>query len=67
MVMQESIYSLLGKIGTQDVQDVQTAVDTALEDHKFIDGSKIAVFGGSHGGFLTAHLTGQHPGCRIWF
>jgi pimeloyl-ACP methyl ester carboxylesterase len=27
-----------------------------------IDGARVAVIGGSHGGFLTGNLVGQHPG-----
>jgi acylaminoacyl-peptidase len=27
----------------------------------FADGSRAAVVGGSHGGFLTGHLVAQHP------
>lgn len=42
----------------QDVNDVLTAVDHTI-DLGLCDPSKIAVVGGSHGGFLTSHLIGQ--------
>lgn len=42
----------------QDVTDVLTAVDHAVYKG-LADPSKIAVLGGSHGGFLTTHLIGQ--------
>lgn len=28
-----------------------------------VDEARVAVIGGSHGGFLTGNLVGQHPGC----
>uniref|UniRef100_A0A6V7QSZ4 Acylamino-acid-releasing enzyme n=1 Tax=Ananas comosus var. bracteatus TaxID=296719 RepID=A0A6V7QSZ4_ANACO len=57
---EEALQSLPGKIGSQDVQDVLTALDYAVEKG-LIDSSKVAVLGGSHGGFLTTHLVGQAP------
>ncbi|RXN03215.1 acylamino-acid-releasing enzyme [Labeo rohita] len=57
---QDNIYSLPGNIGTQDVKDVQFAVDSVLK-HSHFDQQKIAVIGGSHGGFLVCHLIGQYP------
>nr|XP_055023085.1 acylamino-acid-releasing enzyme-like isoform X1 [Misgurnus anguillicaudatus] len=57
---QDSIFSLPGNIGTQDVKDVQFAVDSVLKLGDF-DEQKIAVIGGSHGGFLACHLIGQYP------
>lgn len=42
----------------QDVGDVLTALDYAI-DKGLVDASKVAVLGGSHGGFLTSHLVGQ--------
>lgn len=57
---EEALQSLPGKAGSQDVADVLTAIDSAI-DMKLADPSKIAVLGGSHGGFLTTHLIGQAP------
>ncbi|KAJ4968380.1 hypothetical protein NE237_015081 [Protea cynaroides] len=57
---EEALQSLLGKIGSQDVNDVLTAIDHVI-DMGLADQSKITVLGGSHGGFLTTHLIGQEP------
>ncbi|XP_078436469.1 acylaminoacyl-peptidase-like protein isoform X2 [Wolffia australiana] len=57
---EEALQSLPGKIGLQDVGDVIKAIDHVIEK-KLADPSKIAVLGGSHGGFLTTHLIGQAP------
>lgn len=38
----------------------QLAVDSVLKQGDF-DEQKIAVMGGSHGGFLACHLIGQYP------
>lgn len=55
-----SIQSLPGKIGVNDVADcldsLQAAVDAGLADPE-----RVAIIGGSHGGFLTGHLVGQYP------
>ncbi|KAM8829815.1 acylamino-acid-releasing enzyme isoform 1-T1 [Synchiropus picturatus] len=58
---QDSILSLLGGIGRQDVSDVQRAVLTALHSDPTLDAKRVAVMGGSHGGFLSCHLVGQYP------
>uniref|UniRef100_A0A1A7X1R7 acylaminoacyl-peptidase n=1 Tax=Iconisemion striatum TaxID=60296 RepID=A0A1A7X1R7_9TELE len=58
---QDSILSLIGQIGNQDVKDVQRAVLTALQGDKTLDPERLAVIGGSHGGFLSCHLIGQYP------
>lgn len=42
----------------QDVNDVLSAIDHVI-DLGLASPSKIAVLGGSHGGFLTTHLIGQ--------
>ncbi|KAL9161718.1 hypothetical protein ABFS82_07G039500 [Erythranthe guttata] len=57
---EEALQSLPGKVGSQDVNDVLAAIDHAI-DKGLADPSKIAVLGGSHGGFLTTHLIGQAP------
>uniref|UniRef100_A0A4W6F0F4 Acylamino-acid-releasing enzyme n=1 Tax=Lates calcarifer TaxID=8187 RepID=A0A4W6F0F4_LATCA len=58
---QDSILSLPGNVGNQDVKDVQFAVESVLKGSEF-DKQKVAVSGGSHGGFLACHLIGQYPG-----
>uniref|UniRef100_A0A673AW13 acylaminoacyl-peptidase n=1 Tax=Sphaeramia orbicularis TaxID=375764 RepID=A0A673AW13_9TELE len=58
---QDAILSLIGRIGTQDVKDVQRAVLTALQTDSTLDPERLAVLGGSHGGFLSCHLIGQYP------
>ncbi|XP_026188666.1 acylamino-acid-releasing enzyme isoform X2 [Mastacembelus armatus] len=58
---QHSILSLIGQIGSQDVKDVQRAVLTALQSDATLDPERVAVIGGSHGGFLSCHLVGQYP------
>jgi acylaminoacyl-peptidase len=55
---EEALQSLPGNIGSQDVNDVLTALDFVIKKG-LIDASKVAVVGGSHGGFLTTHLIGQ--------
>eukprot|EP00271_Cylindrocystis_brebissonii_P010656 TRINITY_DN26929_c0_g1_i1.p1 TRINITY_DN26929_c0_g1~~TRINITY_DN26929_c0_g1_i1.p1 ORF type:complete len:492 (+),score=83.27 TRINITY_DN26929_c0_g1_i1:1278-2753(+) len=57
---EEALQSLPGNIGRQDVDDVLAALDEALA-LGFTDGKQVAVVGGSHGGFLAAHLIGQAP------
>lgn len=57
---EEALQSLPGKVGSQDVNDVLTALDHII-DKGLASSSKVAVLGGSHGGFLTTHLIGQAP------
>ncbi|KAM3411538.1 hypothetical protein ACQJBY_003295 [Aegilops geniculata] len=57
---EEALQSLPGNIGSQDVNDVLTALDF-VKKRGLIDASRVAVVGGSHGGFLTTHLIGQAP------
>ncbi|XP_029097685.1 acylamino-acid-releasing enzyme isoform X3 [Monodon monoceros] len=57
---QDSILSLPGNVGHQDVKDVQFAVEQVLQEEHF-DAGRVALMGGSHGGFLSCHLIGQYP------
>eukprot|EP00197_Chlamydomonas_leiostraca_P007936 CAMPEP_0202863236 /NCGR_PEP_ID=MMETSP1391-20130828/3945_1 /ASSEMBLY_ACC=CAM_ASM_000867 /TAXON_ID=1034604 /ORGANISM="Chlamydomonas leiostraca, Strain SAG 11-49" /LENGTH=784 /DNA_ID=CAMNT_0049542847 /DNA_START=190 /DNA_END=2544 /DNA_ORIENTATION=- len=57
---QESLASLPGKCGSHDVQDCMDALGAAVAAG-WVDSGRVGVVGGSHGGFLTGHLLGQHP------
>ncbi|XP_026126571.1 acylamino-acid-releasing enzyme [Carassius auratus] len=58
---QDAIESLLGNVGSQDVKDVHRAVLCTLQNETTLDPDRVAVMGGSHGGFLACHLVGQYP------
>lgn len=52
----QSLASLLGNIGIQDVKEVH-AVTEHYTSMPFVDKNRVAIYGGSHGGFLTSmHL-----------
>ncbi|KAK7243157.1 hypothetical protein RIF29_37945 [Crotalaria pallida] len=57
---EEALQSLPGKIGSQDVNDVLSAIDHVI-NLGLASPSMITVTGISHGGFLTTHLIGQAP------
>ncbi|KAG2430962.1 hypothetical protein HXX76_009928 [Chlamydomonas incerta] len=57
---QAALASLPGTIGRNDVDDCMASVEAAVAEG-LVDRSRVSVVGGSHGGFLTAHLLGQHP------
>ncbi|XP_062826169.1 acylamino-acid-releasing enzyme [Anolis carolinensis] len=57
---QASIDSLISHVGVQDVEDTQLAVEIALQIGT-LDPKRIALFGGSHGGFICCHLIGRYP------
>lgn len=52
---------LLGKVGEVDVIDCMTAINLSLKKYPWIDPKRVNAYGGSHGGFLAAHLSGQYP------
>ena len=53
--------ALPGHVGDMDVNDVNDAASAVIA-RGGIDASRVAVFGGSHGGLLIAHLAGQFQG-----
>ena len=57
---EEGVHSLPGRCGELDTGDCRTALDCALATGRF-NADQLVVQGGSHGGFLTAHLTAQYP------
>ncbi|XP_061910683.1 acylamino-acid-releasing enzyme-like [Entelurus aequoreus] len=57
---QDSILSLQGNYGTQEILDIQFAVESVLQGGEF-DRQKMAIIGRSYGGFLACQLIGQHP------
>ena len=42
-----------GRYGAGDFDDLMALLDTALEQHTWLDGSRAAVMGGSYGGIMT--------------
>ncbi|GJQ11064.1 hypothetical protein GpartN1_g2855.t1 [Galdieria partita] len=59
---QQSLNSLIGKIGYQDVEECVVATEWARQVVPSLSKeTRVAALGGSHGGFLSAHLTSQYP------
>lgn len=58
---QKSIDFLPGKVGDSDVKDCALAAEEACKQYSWIDRNKLVLNGGSHGGFLVHHLSGQYP------
>jgi len=64
---EDSMNSLLGTIGVNDVEDCGELTLNALKKYvDFIDVGRVGVEGGSHGGFLTGWLTGHPKYKHIW-
>ncbi len=46
--------------GTVDVDDVLAIIDTALDRYEFCDPDRVAMLGGSYGGWMATWLAGHH-------
>ena len=58
---QASILSLTNFSGTNDVNDCYQAVQDCLKVFGHLDPEKLYLYGGSHGGQIVLHLSGQFP------
>lgn len=56
----EFVRALLGKCGDLDVRDCVATAEWAVSEG-LAQRDQLLVIGGSHGGFLSAHLIGQYP------
>ena len=58
---QASLNSLLSRIGKVDVDDVMMCTRYVIDNFSVVDGDRVGICGGSHGGYLTAQCTSQYP------
>ncbi|KAI9105906.1 Alpha/Beta hydrolase protein [Phlyctochytrium arcticum] len=56
----DGIDSLIGNIGDLDVEDTHFVAEE-LRTSGEVDPTRVAVWGGSHGGFVSAFLVGRYP------
>lgn len=58
---QNSLNHLVGRIGKSDVADCVLATVQAYIHYPWVDSNRAVLVGGSHGGFLVAHLSAHYP------
>ncbi|EGG07815.1 acylpeptide hydrolase [Melampsora larici-populina 98AG31] len=57
---QKWVNHLINHLGVADVESSKLALDY-LRAQKMVDPNQAIISGGSHGGFITAHLTSRYP------
>lgn len=57
----KTVEYLQGRAGNTDVKDCMNATKDALQKYPWLNPDKVGLYGGSHGGFLVTHLSGQYP------
>jgi dipeptidyl aminopeptidase/acylaminoacyl peptidase len=55
----EKFADIRGRYGTRDFDDLMEGLDHALKEFPEIDGSRLAIAGGSYGGFMTNWAVGH--------
>jgi dipeptidyl aminopeptidase/acylaminoacyl peptidase len=50
-----STWAAYRQLGVQELKDVETAIQWLIENHPYVDASRIGMSGYSYGGFLTAY------------
>jgi dipeptidyl aminopeptidase/acylaminoacyl peptidase len=55
----ESFADIRGKYGTRDFDDLMEGLDHVLKEFPQIDGNRLAIAGGSYGGFMTNWAVGH--------
>lgn len=58
---EDYVQQLPGKVGKLDVEFCENVIDETVSKFSELDGKRIAIVGGSHGGFLVTHLAGKSP------
>lgn len=51
----------MGRVGKSDVYDCVLATNEATKKFPCLNPNQLILVGGSHGGFLVTHLSGQYP------
>ncbi|XP_054155949.1 acylamino-acid-releasing enzyme-like [Oppia nitens] len=60
-VDRQYVDDLIGNVGDKDVKDCIKCLEYLSHEQSLVDSKHVVLFGGSHGGFLVAHLSGQYP------
>ena len=55
----EKFADIRGKYGTRDFEDLMEGLDRVLKEYPQIDGERVAIAGGSYGGFMTNWAIGH--------